>query len=163
MTNRNARRAGPTSRLLGGALLVGLGAILGATGSHLARDGSTDLSSALFAAEGIAGAGAAQGGGDREYVFLTFRRNIWVVHRPSARVQFFMFPEDDEQQLVRSRVLQIDIENFPPEQTEFQLSERNLTNFLWVLNPATGRAQYVRAGRDGVLEASPVENLTKQE
>jgi len=142
---------------------VALGAILGAAASRLAPEASPDFSAALFAAEGFAGAGSAQGGGEPEYEFLTFRRNIWVVHKPSARIQFFMFPEDEEQQLVRSRVLQIDAAAFPPELTRFQLSERNLTNFLWVLNPTTGKAQYVRAGRDGVLEASAIENLTKQE
>jgi hypothetical protein len=126
-------------------------------------ESAPDFSSALFAAEGLSGAALAQGAGASEYEFLTFRRNIWVVHRPTSRIQFFMFPEDEEQQLVRSRVLQIDVATFPPEHTQFQLSERNLTNFLWVLNPATGKAQYVRAGRDGVLEASAIENLTKQE
>jgi hypothetical protein len=163
MTNRNDRSANTTSRLLRGALLVAIGAILGAAVSRFAPDAAPDLSHALFAAEGLAGVGAAQAGAEPEYEYLTFRRNIWVVHRPSSRIQFFMFPEDEEQQLVRSRVLQIDVAAFPPELTHFQLSERNLTNFLWVLNPTTGQAQYVRAGRDGVLEASAIENLTRQE
>jgi len=144
-----------------GLLLVGLGALLGAAVTQFVPEAVSRPPSALFAAEALAG--AVQGGTDSEYVFLTFRRNIWVVHRPSSRIQFFMFPEDEDQQLVRSRVLQIDVSTFPPEHTQFQLSERNLTNFLWVLNPVTGRAQYVRAGRDGVLEASPIENLTKSE
>lgn len=162
MTNPETSRRSPSARFRRGALLVAIGALLGAAGSRLLEDAAPDLTPPLFADDGIVPA-AAQGGATAEYEFLTFRRNIWVVHRPTGNVQFFMFPEDDEQQLIRSRMLQIDPVAFPMDQARFQISERNLTSFLWVMNPHTGKAQYVRAGRDGVLEPSVVENLAKHE
>ena len=43
------------------------------------------------------------------------------------------------------------------------MSERNLTNFLWILNPVTGRAMYIRAGRDGGFDVSDIESVARRE
>ena len=72
-----------------------------------------------------------------------------------------MFPDGQEQQLQRSVTHQIDQEIFPPDQVQFQLSERNLTNFLWIMNPVTGKARYIRAGRDASIEVSEIESVSK--
>ena len=146
---RPALRPSPIGRSV---LLVAVGVILGS----LLSPGGGDrfpLPTGLFAQEGVESGGMSVEG---DYQYFTFRRNLWAIHRPSGRVQFMLFPDGREDALVRSAVHQVDPTEFPPEQVRFQLSERNLTNYLWVLNPVTGKARYLRAGRDAVLEASEI-------
>ncbi len=160
MTNSDASQTGSRRRLGRGVILVCIGAVIAAVVMGALRDPAPVFPAALFAQDQ-----SQKIGGDMEgdYLFFTFRRNLWAVHKPTGRVQFLMFPDGQEQQLVRSRVHQVDQERFPADQARYQLSERNLTNFLWVLNPHSGHAQYIRAGRDGVFEFSEIENVVRRE
>ncbi|MFQ5653401.1 MAG: hypothetical protein ACE5GW_01555 [Planctomycetota bacterium] len=96
------------------------------------------------------------------YTFLTFRRNLWLIRHTEGTVQYFIFPESEEQPLFRSQLLEIDRESFPVDQVRYQLSERNLASYLWILNPVTGKALYLRARRDGSFEASSLFDATKR-
>ena len=96
---------------------------------------------------------------DGEYQFFTFRRNLWAIHKASGKVQFLMFPDGLDQKLERSAIHQVDQDVFPPGEVTYQLSERNLTNFLWILNPLTGKARYIRAARNGGFEISDIESV----
>jgi hypothetical protein len=154
-TTRDAVRPAWGNRVGRSALLVIFGALLGAAAMLVRDDPAPVFPGALFAQEDHQVGGNT--GGD--YLFFTFRRNLWTVHRPSGTVQFLMFPDGKEQVIIRSRVYQVDPAAFPPDQTRYLLSERNLTTFLWVLNPVTAKAQFVRAGRDGALEFSEVESV----
>jgi hypothetical protein len=159
MTMKNestARRAG----WLRAVVLLGIGAVLGSIASDAFRSPAPLFPAALFAQDGIEQVGGNEEG---DYLFFTFRRNLWVVHKPTGRVQFLMFPDGSEQQLVRSRIHQVDQSVFPTDQVRYQLSERNLTNFLWILNPVTGKARFIRAGRDGGFETSEIESVARRE
>ena len=50
----------------------------------------------------------------------------------------------------------IDQKIFPLDQVRYQVSERNLTNYLWITNPVTGHVQFIKARRDGGFDKSPV-------
>ncbi len=91
-------------------------------------------------------------GGD--YTYFTFRRNLWVVKKSTWEVRFYLFPESMEQSITESRSYAIDAKQFPQEQTIIQVSERNLTNYLWLLNPTMGKARYIKARRDGGFDES---------
>jgi hypothetical protein len=160
MTIRETNRAGLWGRTGRGVLLVALGAALGAALTGALKDPAPLFPATLFAQDG---GDQIDGNLDGDYAFFTFRRNLWAVHLPTGRVQFFLFPDGKEQQITRSRVHQIDLDAFPIDQVRYQLSERNLTNFLWLLNPITGKAQYIRAGRDGIFEFSDIESVARRE
>ena len=149
----------PVSRRSGGGtlgrgvLLVAIGAILGSVFATSMGNRGPEFPGALFAQEGgVVSSESADG----DFLYFTFRRNLWAIHRPSGRVQFLLFPDGREDELVRSEIHKIDANVFPAGEVEYQLSERNLTNYLWILNPVTGKARYIRAGRDGALEFSDV-------
>lgn len=93
-----------------------------------------------------------------EYTFFTYRRNVWIIQRSSGRAQFFLVPEThtSEARIEQSGVYQIDQTEFPPDQTELQISERNLSNYLWISNRVTGKSYFIRARRDGGFDESPV-------
>lgn len=94
--------------------------------------------------------------GDGDFVFFTFRRNVWVFRKSTMTVKFYNLPEASEraQEAEESRVYQIDARDFPLADIQFQVSERNLTNYLWLLNPKTGKARILKARRDGLVEES---------
>ena len=157
MTNESTGRR---PRWLRSALLVGLGAIVGTIASGAFRAPAPGFPDALFAqVPDMQVAGNEEG----DYLFFTFRRNLWVVHKPTGRIQFLMFPDGEEQTTLRSRIHQIDLDVFPLDQVRYQLSERNLTNFLWILNPVTGKARFIRAGRDGGFDVSGIESVARRE
>lgn len=155
-TVEERRRTGPVRAIL----LVLLGAAVGAVAMREFREPMPTFPSSLFAQDSSA---RSIGGEDGEFTYFTFRRNLWVIHRPTGQIQFFMFPDGSEQVLVRSGIYQVDLTEFPVEQTQYQLSERNLTNFLWILNPYTGKARYIRAQRDGTFDVSEVETVARRE
>ena len=145
-----------------GTLLVLLvGAALGSVlTSHFSDDGwpgsGPQFPPALFAQAD----GEVMEHSDAEFMYFTFRRNVWAIHKASGKVQFLMFPDGLDQKLERSAIHQIDQEVFPADEVIYQLSERNLTNFLWIMNPVTGKARYIRAARNGGFELSEIESVS---
>ncbi|MBN1441444.1 MAG: hypothetical protein JXA90_01995 [Planctomycetes bacterium] len=100
---------------------------------------------------GAASLGAAQDEGD--YLFLPNRRTIWVVHRPTGRIANYTFRETQEKTVLRSRVVTIDQRDFPPSDTVYLLSDRNLMSVLWVCNQKTGDVQLWDLRSDGDIFA----------
>ena len=142
-----------------GLVLLFVGVVLGAVVFSSPENQSPLITESLFAAE----SGDIGGNTDGEYLFFTFRRNLWIVHQPTGKLQFLMLPDGAEESVIRSRIYEIDTEGFPVDQVQFQLSERNLTNFLWIMNPVTGKARYVRAGRGGGFDVSEVYSATRRD
>ncbi len=103
------------------------------------------------------------GQGEGEYAFFTYRRYLWTFHRANGKVQFFLLPEtrSSQEPIDSSRVYTVDQDEFPLDQVLFQVSERNLTNYLWILNPVSGKAMFIRARRDGGFDESPVLDVSK--
>jgi hypothetical protein len=101
--------------------------------------------------------------GDGDYAFFPYRRYLWVVRRSTGTAQFFIVPESkaSDEPTETSRVYSIDQAVFPLDQVRFQISERNLTNYLWIVNTVTGRAMFVRARRDGGFDESPLVDAQK--
>ena len=97
-------------------------------------------------------------GPDGDYAFFTYRRYLWLVHKPTGKAQFSLLPDskNSTQPIEPSRVYAVDQELFPLDQVRYQISERNLTNYLWILNPTTGKAMFIRARRDGGFDESPI-------
>ena len=57
----------------------------------------------------------------------------------------------------KSYVAQVDQKLFPPEDTVYAISERNITDLLWVCNRRTGDLQLWRRNiRDGRLVTDPM-------
>ena len=104
---------------------------------------------------------AASPAGD--YAFLPYRRDVWIVCHSKGTAQFFASPESTsaEHPPIKSQVYKLDPAIFPQDQVQFSISERNLLNYLWVLNPVTGKARFVRARRDGGFDESPVIDASK--
>ena len=84
-----------------------------------------------------------------------------MIRRSTATINFYNFPESSErdQNIEPSRSYTIDTGDFPLDKLQMQLSERNLSNYLWLLNPETGKARFVKARRDGILDESPLLDL----
>ena len=93
--------------------------------------------------------------------FIPFRRNLWVINHEADRIQFFMFPSTEEKPIQPSRRYTIDRTEFPADVVRYQVSDHNLTNFLWVLNPLTGKVRYLKAMRDGKIETSKLLNVNE--
>ena len=58
-------------------------------------------------------------------------------------------------------VLRKTLGDFPSDQVEYRLSDTNVTSYLWLLNPTTGKARYYKAQRDGKIEASDLLDVTR--
>ena len=100
---------------------------------------------------------------ESDYSFFSHRRYLWVIRRSTGNAQFFLLPESkgSEQPVETSRIYSVDQKEFPLDQVLFQVSERNLTNYLWIFNPVTGRAMFIRARRDGGFDESPMLDVSK--
>ncbi len=98
---------------------------------------------------------------DGPYTFIPFRRNLWVIHHEEDEIQFFMYPSSEERPIQPSRKYKIDRTEFPAGMVRYQVSDHNVTSFLWILNPETGKGRYVKALRDGKIEASILLDVTK--
>lgn len=161
--NEPGRPTGTTSsrrpKFTQGLFLLFVGVVLGAVVFSSPENQNPLITEGLFAAE----SGDLGGNTDGEYLFFTFRRNLWIVHQPTGKLQFLMLPDGSEETVIRSRIYEIDTDVFPVDQVQYQLSERNLTNFLWIMNPVTGKARYVRAGRAGGFDVSDVYSATRRE
>ena len=101
--------------------------------------------------------------GDGDYAFFPYRRYLWVVRRSTGTAQFFIVPEskDGDQPIESSRTYTIDQNLFPLDQVRYQISERNLTNYLWIVNTTTAKAIFIRARRDGGFDESPLVDAKK--
>ncbi len=162
-TNRNSdRRArGPrrSQRVVAAtAIAVGLVLAMGGISRWLPLGPERTPASFLQGAEE-----GVRASGDGDFVFFTFRRNIWAFRKSAMTVRFYSIPETTErtQEVEESRVYQIDARDFPLDDLRFQVSERNLTNYLWLLNPKTGKARILKARRDGIIEESMLLDVTR--
>ena len=88
---------------------------------------------------------------DAEFTFLPNRHSVWVVNSRTGRMANYDFRLDDQQNVDRTRVERIDVQSFPPEDTVLKLSDRNLSNILWVCNQRTGDIEMWRRTRGGTL------------
>lgn len=94
----------------------------------------------------------AQSRSSGDYRYLPNRRNMWVINRRLGRVVHFRFLDTTKGTVERSHVAQVDRERFPPRDTVYRISERNITDLLWVCNQRTGDFQLWRRNvRDGRL------------
>lgn len=85
---------------------------------------------------------------DGDYLFLPNRRSVWVVNRTNGRVANYHFLNNEYETVERSRVGQVDTRTFPPEDTLYEISDRNLSNNLWVCNVRTGDVQLWTVSHD---------------
>lgn len=98
---------------------------------------------------------------DGEYLFLPNRRSVWVINRTNGRLANYEFLNNEYNTVERSRVGQVDTRTFPAEDTMFEISDRNLSNNLWVCNVRTGDVQLWTVSRDGEFKnAGPIATST---
>ena len=79
--------------------------------------------------------------GDGKYTFLANRRTIWAINKDKGRFAGYHFREDEDHTVERTRVTTLDPKVFPPADTIYMLSDRNLTEALWVCNKRSGDVQ----------------------
>ncbi len=79
--------------------------------------------------------------GEGEYAFLANRRTIWAINKKHGRFAGYHFREDENNTVERTRVTTLDPKVFPPADTVYMLSDRNLTEAIWVCNNRTGDVQ----------------------
>ena len=96
---------------------------------------------------------------DSDYTFIPFRRNLWVIDHANDTIQFYMFPAAEARPIQPSRLYNIDRNEFPADVVRYQVSDHNVTSFLWILNPETGKGRYIKALRDGKIEESRMVNV----
>ena len=72
--------------------------------------------------------------GEGKYAFLANRRQVWVINKEKGRFAGYHFREDEDHTVERTRVVTLDQKVFPPADTIYMLSDRNLTEILWVCN-----------------------------
>jgi len=79
--------------------------------------------------------------GDGKYAFLANRRTIWAINKDKGRFAGYHFREDEDHTVERTRITTLDPEIFPPADTIYMLSDRNLTEALWICNKRSGDVQ----------------------
>ena len=79
--------------------------------------------------------------GDGKYAFLANRRTIWAINNDTGRFAGYHFREDEDHTVERTRVTTLDPKIFPPADTIYMLSDRNLTEALWICNKRSGDVQ----------------------
>jgi hypothetical protein len=94
--------------------------------------------------------GTPVGGG--EFLFLANRRTIWVVDPAAGRFAGYTFEEEPQHRVERTRVVTVDLRRFPPGDTVYLVSDRNLTEALWVCNRRTGDVQLWTPRLGGAVE-----------
>lgn len=94
--------------------------------------------------------------GKGDYLFLPNRFAVWVVNKTNGKIIHYQFFDNQVGTVERSRVARVNTEAFPSADTEYLLSDRNMTAHLWVANRATGDFQVWRANRDGSLTTDEV-------
>jgi hypothetical protein len=122
-----------------GAALVEKGPLLAWAGAKTALD--ADL------ADGTGLSGAS------EFVFLPVRHAVWSIRTSTGRLCRFEIRDSDSDLIRRSRVMAIDDAVFPRSEVRFLLSDRNLTDDLWVCNRRTGLVELWESRLDGNLVA----------
>lgn len=94
---------------------------------------------------------APQDLGPGEYLFLPVRHSIWAINRSEGRFARYAFEDATSKLVRRSRVVTLDRRTFPSEITEYLVSDRNLTEDLWVCNRRTGTVVLWETRHDGDL------------
>ena len=73
-----------------------------------------------------------------------------------------MYPSIEDKPIQPSRAHNINRTDFPVDQVLYRVSDVNLTSHIWLLNPVTGKARYLKALRDGNIEPSKLLELNRQ-
>ena len=141
---------------------VGAGDVVAGAGPRVSAAGVLPVASLVatwwLGAPGSSESGASQvvqatlgAGAMGDYEFLPNRRTVWVIHRASGRFANFDFQPQGRSETTgrRSRVNTLDRRAFPIADTMFLLSDRNLTEELWVANKKTGDVQIWLPRSDG--------------
>jgi len=98
--------------------------------------------------------------GDGNYLFLANRRTVWAINKKEGRFAGYDFRDDDDRSIERTRIVTLNQTNFPPADTVYILSDRNLTEALWVCNRRTGDIQLWTPRLGGqVVAEQPVTTL----
>jgi len=79
--------------------------------------------------------------GDGEFAFLANRKQIWAINKSAGRFAGYHFREDEDRTIERTKVVTLDQKIFPPADTIYMLSDRNLTEVIWICNKRTGDIQ----------------------
>lgn len=79
--------------------------------------------------------------GDGEFAFLANRKQIWAINKSQGRFAGYHFREDENRTVERTKIVTLDQKTFPPADTIYMLSDRNLTEVIWVCNKKTGDIQ----------------------
>ena len=132
------------SLLLGTASLLGLELVIASFGTGVIVFGDTPLAVVSPAVETPGGKGGSLG-----YMFLANRRTIWAIDKAAGRFAGYHFLDDEAHTVKRTGVVSLDQRDFPASDTDFLLSDRNLTELLWVGNRKTGDVQLWTPRLDG--------------
>jgi len=100
-------------------------------GAALAADDAPRL--AAFASDDLGG-----DPGSSDYLFLVNRRTIWAINRVEGRFAGYHFRDDEARTVERTQIVSLDQRDFPPADTVYLMSDRNLTEVVWVCNRKTG-------------------------
>ena len=155
-TGRSGRRNSLAARILSGPFVAGLvaGALtIGSISTRGARDENrieAGFGSGIAALMAAVTSQATEDFGEAgDFLFLPNRRTIWVVDRSTGRFANYHFRGDQERTVMRSRVVTLNQRDFPAADTIFLLSDRNLSELLWVCNKRTGDVQLWVPRSDG--------------
>ncbi len=148
-----APRAGLAGFLLGALAVILFALVLSLFQSLFQSSPGTHGVVSGGASSGVFRAGELQAAlGDGDYVFLPNRKNMWVVNQRNGLMVHYKYLDDQEGRGERSKVAQINQAVFPPADTVYLLSDRNIIDLLWVCNRRTGDFQLWRRNvRDGRL------------
>ncbi len=91
--------------------------------------------------------------GTGEYLFLPCRKEMWVINRTQGKIIHYHFFDNEQGTVERTRVAQVKTDVFPSQDTDYAISDRNLNSYLWVSNRVTGDFQFLKATRDGTINA----------
>ncbi|HLU47455.1 MAG TPA: hypothetical protein VK116_05200 [Planctomycetota bacterium] len=132
---RRTRRG--TALAIAAIVAVGIVGMLARTGSQRESESEQVRGAAVFPFALLSGA-LNQDLGPGEYIFLPVRHAVWVVNRTEGRFARYEFENDRKPLVQRSRVVTLDPRTFPPDATEYLVSDRNLTDDLWVCQRRSG-------------------------
>ncbi len=106
--------------------------------------------SAGFSAAWLPSLKAEMGTGD--YLFLPCRKEMWVINRAHGKVIHYDFKDNEQGTVKWTPVVIVDAGVFPPKDTEYAISDRNLSSYLWVTNRVTGDFQFLKATRESQID-----------
>ena len=113
---------------------------------------SSSIADSLTSVYDIPELEAQSSGRSTDFRFLPNRRNMWVGNRRLGTVVHYRLTDTMKGAVERSHVAHVDQARFPVRDTVYKISERNVTDLLWVCNRRTGDFELWRRNvRDGRL------------